>query len=71
MFELNIWLDLSREAVTKMFGSLVTKLLLQVLGKSTGTMTIWVIRGDEVWEISQAYEVFRGASAGSVQLKLD
>ena len=47
--------------MTKTFGSLVTKLLLQVLGKSTGTMTIWVIRGDEVWEISQAYEVFRGS----------
>ena len=31
MFEWNVLLDLSRGAATKMFGSLVTKLLLQVL----------------------------------------
>ena len=46
-FKLNARLDLSGEAVTKMFSSLVTKLLLQILGKSTGTVTIWVIHGDK------------------------
>ena len=47
MFEWNVLLDLSRQAATKMFRSLVTELLLQVLGQSTGTMAVWVIHGDE------------------------
>ena len=46
-FEWNVLLDLSREAATKTFGSLVTKLLLQILSQSTRAMTVWVIRGDE------------------------
>ena len=46
-FELNARLDLSGGAATKTFSSLVTKPLLQVLGKSTRTVAIWVICGDE------------------------
>ena len=46
-FKWNIRLDLSWEATTKSLRSLRTELLLQVLGESTGTMTIWMIRGDE------------------------
>ena len=40
-------LDLSRWAVTKMFGSLVMEFLFQVLGESTGIVAIRVIRGDK------------------------
>ena len=47
MFMLDIQLGLSGEAATQMFSSLVTKPLLQVLSKSTRTVTVWVIRGDE------------------------
>ena len=47
MFEWNVLLDLSRGAATKAFSSLVMKSLLQVLSESTGTMAIWMIRGDE------------------------
>ena len=36
MFEWNVLLDLSREAATKAFGSLMAKLLLQVLSETTG-----------------------------------
>ena len=46
-FKWNIRLDLSGGAATKTLCSLVTELVLQVLGESTGTMTVWVIRGDE------------------------
>ena len=46
-FEWNILLDLSGGAVTKTFCSLVMKLLLQVLGKSTWRLAIWMICGDE------------------------
>ena len=46
-FELNVLLDLSREAATKAFGSLVLEFLLQVLSESTGTVAVRVIRGDE------------------------
>ena len=46
-FELNTLLDLSGEAATKLFSSLMTEPLLQVLCESTQTMTIWVICGDE------------------------
>ena len=46
-FEWNVLLDLSRRAATKMFCSLVTELLLQVLSQSTGTMAVQVICGDK------------------------
>ena len=45
-FEWNVLLDLSGRVATKMFGSLVTELLLQILGQSTRAMTVWVIRDD-------------------------
>ena len=44
---MNVRLDLSGEATTKSLGSLGAELVLQVLGESTGTMTVWVIRGDK------------------------
>ena len=34
-------------ATTQSLSSLFTKPLLEVLSESTGTVTIWVIRGDE------------------------
>ena len=46
-FGLNVRLDLSGKATTKSLSSLGTKLLLEILGESTGAMAIWVIRGDE------------------------
>ena len=46
-FKLNVRLDLSGKATTKSLCSLESKLVLQVLGKSTGVVAIWVIRGDE------------------------
>ena len=46
-FEWNVLLNLSGEAATKMFGSLVMKLLLQILSQSTGAMTVWMIRDGE------------------------
>ena len=45
-FELNAWLDLSRQATTKLLSSLCMELMLQVLCESTWTLAIWVIRGD-------------------------
>ena len=47
MFGLNVRLDLSGEATTKSLSSLCTELLLEVLGESTWTVAIRVIRGDE------------------------
>ena len=47
MFELNIRLDLSREATTKSLCPLYVEFLLQVLCKSTWTVAVWVIRSDE------------------------
>ena len=47
MFELNVLLDLSWRAATKTFSLLMMELALQVLGQSTGAMTIQVIRGDK------------------------
>ena len=47
MFEWNVLLNLSGEAATKMFSSLMTELLLQVLGQSTRAMTVWMICDDE------------------------
>ena len=46
-FGLNVRLDLSGKAMTKSLSSLCAKLLLKILGESTWTMAIWVIRGDE------------------------
>ena len=46
-FEWNVLLDLSGEAATKTFGSLVAKLLLQVLSQSTRAVAVGIIRGDE------------------------
>ena len=46
-FGLNVRLDLSRKATTKSLSSLSAELLLKILGESTWTVTIWVIRGDE------------------------
>ena len=46
-FGLNVRLNLSRKATTESLSSLQTEPLLQVLGESTWTMTIRVIRGDE------------------------
>ena len=45
--EWSVLLDLSRGAATKTFGSLVTKLLLQVPSESAGAMAIGMIRSDE------------------------
>ena len=47
MFKWNVLLDLSGEAATKTFGSLMTELLLQILSQSTRAMTVWMIHGDE------------------------
>ena len=46
-FGLNVPLDLSREATTKLLCPLGTKLRFQVLCESTRVVTIRVIRGDE------------------------
>ena len=43
-FELNILLGLSWEAVTKSFSMLSFKLSLEVLGESTRTGAVWIIR---------------------------
>ena len=42
-----VWLDLSWQAMTKSLSPLSTELLLEVLGESTWTMAVRVIRGDE------------------------
>ena len=46
-FGLNVRLDSSGRATTKLLCSLQMELLLKVLCKSTWTVTIRVIRGDE------------------------
>ena len=46
-FGLNVRLDLSGKAMTKSLCSLNAELLLKILGESTWTMAIWMIRGDE------------------------
>ena len=46
-FKWNVLLDLSWEAATETFSSLMTELLLQVLSESTGTVAVQVIHGDE------------------------
>ena len=47
MLKWNVLLDLSGKAATKMFSSLVTELLLQILSQSIRAMTVWMICGDE------------------------
>ena len=47
MFKWNVLLDLSGEAATKMFGSLMMEFLLEVLCQGTWAMAIRVIHGDE------------------------
>ena len=55
-------------AATKMLSSLMTELLLQILGQSTRAMTVWMIRGDEgVGDIPGVQGVL-GGSVGSAQL---
>ena len=46
-FGLNVRLDSSGKATTKSLGSLQMEPLLKVLSKSTWTVAVWVIRGDE------------------------
>ena len=46
-FKLNALLDLSWQATTKSLSSLRTKSVLQVLGESTRTLSVRMIRGDE------------------------
>ena len=46
-FGLNVRLDLSGIATTKPLRSLGAKFVLEILGESTWTMLVWVIRGDE------------------------
>ena len=61
-FGLNVWLGLSWEAMTKSLRSLKAKPMLQVLSKSTRTVAIRVIRGDEgVGDIPGIRGGFRGA----------
>ena len=66
-FGLNIRLNLSREATTKSFGSLQAELLLKVLCKSTWTMAIQVIRGDEGVGDFPGIQGGSGEPVGSVQ----
>ena len=64
-FGLNVRLGLSGKATTKSPSALCTEPLLKVLGESTWTMTIWVIRGDEgVGDIPGV----RGGSGESVEV---
>ena len=46
-FRLNVRLDLSGMATTKSLSSLCAELMFKILGESTWTLAIWVIRGDE------------------------
>ena len=71
MFELNVLLDLSWQAATKTFSLLMTELALQVLGQSTGAMTIRVICGDEGVGDIPGVRGGSGESVGSAQLELD
>ena len=43
-FKLNVLLDLSVEAATKLFGVLSTEFSLKILSESTWAMAIWMIR---------------------------
>ena len=66
-FGLNVRLDLSWEATTKSLSPLQTELLLQVLGKSTGTVAIRVIHGDEGVGDIPGVQGVSGGSVGSAQ----
>ena len=46
MFKLNARLNLSGQATNKSLSLLRMELVLQVLGESTGAVTVWVIHGD-------------------------
>ena len=46
-FGLNVQLGLSGKATTKSLSSLCTELVLKILGESTWTVAVRVIRGDE------------------------
>ena len=71
MFELNARLDLSWKATTKSLSSLQMELLLQVLGESTRTVTVWVIRGDKgVGDIS-GIQGGSGGVCGFCTMELD
>ena len=60
-FGLNVRLDLRGKATTKSLSSLCAELLFKILGESTWTMAIGVIRGDEgVGEIPGVRGGFRG-----------
>ena len=63
--ELNVWLGLSRQAMTKSLSPLCMELLLEVLSESTWTMAVRVIRGDEgVGDIPGV----RGGSGGGLKI---
>ena len=64
-FGLNVRLDLSRKATTKSLGSLSAQLLFEVLGESTWTMAVWVIRGDEGMGVIPGV---RGGSGGVLEV---
>ena len=67
-FGLNVRLDLSGEATTKSLGSLDAELLFKILGEGVGTVTVWVIRGDEgVGDIPGVLGGFRGVFRSSAQ----
>ena len=67
-FGLNVRLDLSGKATTKSLSSLCTELLFKVLGESTWTVAIWMIRGDEgVGDIPGVRGGFRGVFGVSAQ----
>ena len=70
-FKWNVLLDLSGGAATKVFCSLVTELLLQVLSESARAVAIWMIRGDKGVGDIPGIRGGSGGSAGSAQLRLD
>ena len=53
------------------FHLLMMELLLQVLGQSTRTVTVWMIHGDEGMGDIPGIRGVQGGSAGSAQRKLD
>ena len=68
MFKWNILLDLSGWAATKTLSLLMMELLLQVLGESTWTVAVRVIRGDEgVGDIPGVQGGSRGRSEDCAQ----
>ena len=70
MFGLNVRLDLSRRAMTKSLCSLQTELLFKVLCKSTRTVTIRVICGDEGVGDIPGVQGGSGEPVGSAQYSL-